>query len=417
MPVAAADLHGLRAYAWSFTGYTIAALIANVLSGRASDARGPRFPLLVGEAFFVVGLFVSGLAPNMVSFVGGRLLQGFGSGAIIVAIYVVIGRVFDDQIRPRVFSVMASAWIIPSLVGPLVAGTLAQHASWRWAFLGVPILVAPALWAIYPTLSRRELREPVGTSEFRSPIPAAVLTAVGVGLIQQGGTTLGWLGLVLAVVGVALLVPNIGRLLPAGALRLKRGLPSVILMRGVLSATFFATETFIPLMLVSQRHVSPTLAGFVLASSAIGWASGSWYQGRPTMRHSRYTLIRVGSAVMVCSIAGIAVAAVAPLPALVVFASWTVGGFGMGLSLASINVLTLELSPPEEQGRNSSALQVSDAALSSVAIAIGGAIVTAGLVAGTHHPIVFVWVDAFAALIGVGGMILATRLRPQPAAH
>ena len=81
MPVAARDLNGLAYYAWSFSLFVIGMLFATVVAGRLSDRIGPAKPLLVGMVIFVVGLVVAGSAEHMLQLVGGRLVQGLGSGA------------------------------------------------------------------------------------------------------------------------------------------------------------------------------------------------------------------------------------------------------------------------------------------------------------------------------------------------
>ena len=53
-------------------------------------------------------------------------------------------------------------------------------------------------------------------------------------------------------------------------------------------------------------------------------------------------------------------------------------GFGIGLAFPMLSVLTLKLSPPAEQGRNASSLQLSDALCSSVALAAAGLVFAHG---------------------------------------
>ena len=65
---------------------------------------------------------------------------------------------------------------------------------------------------------------------------AALATAAAVALLQYSGTRLDWVSIPLALLAVALLVPTLPRLLPAGALRLARGLPTAVAMRGFLAA-------------------------------------------------------------------------------------------------------------------------------------------------------------------------------------
>ena len=286
MPRAVAELHGQPYYAWAFSGFVVTSLFAMVVAGEVCDARGPTRPMVVGVGLFTAGLLLAGTAVDMAVFVAARAVQGLGCGAVIVAVYVVVGRSFDDSLRPRVFSLLSSAWVLPSLVGPSVAGFLADHASWRWVFLGVSVLVVPALLLMLPSLPALEGGRPVAGSGRKR---AALMVAVGLACLQYGGQRLDRVGLLFAVAGVLLVAPTIRRLLPAGTLRFARGLPTVIAMRGVLAGSFFGAETFIPLMLVTERGLTSTQAGLSLTGAALGWAAGSWYQGRPTTPAARGT--------------------------------------------------------------------------------------------------------------------------------
>src|SRR5689334_25134934 len=90
MPAAAQDLDGLPYYAWSFSLFLIGMLFATVVAGRLSDRIGPAKPLLAGLIIFAVGLVLSGTATQMIQLVGGRLVQGLGSGVINTAIFVCV---------------------------------------------------------------------------------------------------------------------------------------------------------------------------------------------------------------------------------------------------------------------------------------------------------------------------------------
>jgi len=271
MPRAVADLDGRPYYAWAFSAFVVTSLFAMVVSGEVCDARGPTRPMIVGVGLFTAGLLMAGTAVDMGVFVAARAVQGLGSGAVIVAVYVVVGRAFDESLRPRVFSLLSSAWVLPSLVGPTVAGFLADHASWRWVFLGVSVLVVPALLLMLPSLPALEGGQPVVATGRKR---AALMVAVGLACLQYGGQRLDRVGLLFAVAGVLLVAPTIRRLLPPGTLRFARGLPTVIAMRGVLAGSFFGAETFIPLMLVSERGLTSTQAGLSLTGAALGWAAG-----------------------------------------------------------------------------------------------------------------------------------------------
>ena len=192
MPVAARELHGLRGYGLAFSVFLTTSLLGMVVAGEMSDRRGPVRPFMVAAVSFALGLLVAGLATSMWVLVVARAVQGFGAGLNIVSLYVVVGRAFPAGLRPRVFSAISSGWILPSLVGPPVAGLLADHLSWRWVFLGVlPLLLGAAL-LVRPHLGGLDgpAAEAAEATPRRSRLGAAVLAAVGAGLLQVGGQLL-----------------------------------------------------------------------------------------------------------------------------------------------------------------------------------------------------------------------------------
>lgn len=407
MPRAVAQLHGLPYYAWAFSAFVVTSLFAMVVAGEMCDARGPTRPMVGGVALFTAGLLMAGTAVDMGVFVLARAIQGLGCGAVIVAVYVIVGRAFDDALRPRVFSLLSSAWVLPSLIGPAVAGFLTDHVSWRWVFLGVSVLVVPALLLVLPSLPALEGGHPV-TAVGRKR--AALMVALGVASLQYAGQRLDRVGLLFAVVGLALVVPTVRRLLPPGTLRFARGLPTVIAMRGVLAGSFFGAETFIPLMLVTLRGLTSTQAGLCLTGGALGWAAGSWYQGRPTTRVPRHVLVRTGCALVAVAVSMVALTTWPAVPPWMAALAWVVGGLGMGMAMASVSVLMLQLSPPRAQGTNSAALQVSDSLFAAVTIGLGGALFALGLRHGDG-----VWalrlIDLLMIAIALAGVVLAGRVR------
>jgi MFS family permease len=379
MPVAARQLHGLGLYAFAFSGYFTSTLFAMVLSGEWCDRRGPVLPLFAGIGIFAGGLVVAGTASGMWLFVGGRAIQGLGGGLVIVALYVVVGRAFPERLRPAVFAAFSAAWVLPSIVGPLVSGLVTQHLGWRWVFLAVPVLVVLPLAVMGPALRRAEREQPPapGGALNRGRIGLAAMAALGAGLLQYAGERLDLLGLLPAAAGGALLVPAVLRLLPGGTLRAARGLPTLILLRGVAAGAFFATEAFIPLMMVTQRHLSPTLAGLTLTSGGLSWAFGSWLQGRPGAERYRERLIRLGFLLTAVAIAGAALVLLPAAPTWSAALAWVFGGVGMGLAIASISVLMMKLSPPEAAGANSASLQMSDALGNVLLVGLAGVLFSA----------------------------------------
>src|SRR4051812_26084333 len=152
MPTVARSLHGLGLFGWSFTAFLLADIVGLVDAGARVDRKGPTGSLIGGLALFAGGLVVDGLAPDMTVFLIGRALQGLGAGALIVAVYVLVARVFPEARRPHVFAVMAGAWVLPSLIGPLFAGAITSTVGWRWVFLGIAPLAGIGALSLLPVV-------------------------------------------------------------------------------------------------------------------------------------------------------------------------------------------------------------------------------------------------------------------------
>ena len=414
MPKAVPDLDGMRFYALAFSAYFTTSLFGLVLAGEICDRRGPRLPLVAGTASFTAGLLLAGTAQSMVPFVLGRAVQGLGGGIVIVAVYVLVGRAYDDQLRPRMFAALSAAWVVPSIVGPLIAGFLADELSWRLVFLGIaPLALVPVLIAL-PSVILYDGPPPAGPTVRHGRMRLALAAAVGMGLLQVAGIRVDAVALGSALVAMMMLVPSVPKLLPAGTLVFRRGLPAVVAMRGVLAGAFFGAEAFLPLMLVQQRGLSTTVAGLSLAGGALGWAGGSWYQGRPSLRVQRHELVRRGAALVAAGIAGLGFVLLPSIPVAFAGLSWVVGATGMGLATASIGVLLFELSPVADQGANSASLQLSDALFSVVFIGLAGVIF--GMShdhAGPTSPTVFAEILIVMAALALVGAWAAGRVRPS----
>ncbi|MCW4453526.1 MFS transporter [Flavobacterium sp. MXW15] len=373
MPTVARELDGLRLYAFAFGGTLATSVIGMTLAGRWSDARGPAQPLWTGLACFVAGLLLAGLAPDMPTLIGGRLLQGLGAGTLFVTLYVVVARLYPEALRPRIFAAFSAAWVLPSLLGPTLAGLIVQHVGWRWVFLAVPMLAIPAALLLRPTVRRLAAEDPRGAVLDRTVL-WAIGASIGILLLYAGGQMHGAIAVPLLLPAAALLGLCSWKLLPAGTLRLRRGLPSVIALRGLAGAAFFGCEAFLPLLLSRERGLSPWLAGVALSVGALGWAAGSWYQGHTRRGWSRRQLLQTGALAMAAGIGLTGLAMIAAVPVAVAIAGWVLTGLGMGLVYPSLSVLTLSLSPPAQQGRNSSALQLSEAIAVATTLAVSGSL-------------------------------------------
>src|SRR5690606_15770383 len=258
LPTAARELDGLSAYGWAFAAFMLANLVGTMGAGELADARGPRLPLLLAAAAMALGLGIGTFAPSWEILLVGRAFQGLGGGALLTLGYLAIRRGYPEAVRPRMLAVVSSSWILPSLLGPVAAGALAERASWRLAFaLLVPLWLAP-LALLFPAPGR--LPPVAGRPALgRTGRTALLALCRGLFLASLQLRTLWTLPGALLAGTLALLFAR--SILPAGTLRLARGLPAGLVFRSLLSFAFFGAEAFVPLGLSTLRGFSPTAGG------------------------------------------------------------------------------------------------------------------------------------------------------------
>ena len=410
MPAVAADLNALSSYTWAFSAYVTASLLAMVVGGLWSDAAGPRRPLIAGVSLLAAGAVLSGAAPTLLVLVAGRALQGLGGGLMIVAVYVLIARAYPEDLRPKAFSVLAAAWVVPSLLGPLVAGWLTQSVSWRAVFWIVPIFIIPPLILLFPGLRAHDGGTP-HASAVRRVVAGAVAT-LALFALQDGVLRLSPAGFAESAIALVLLLASVRHLLPRGAIRFARGLPTSVMMRGLVAAAYFSAEVFIPLALTETRGLNVTQAGLVLAMSAALWSAGSWAQSRIAPGKDRSGAVRIGAAIVTVSLLTLPLALWEGVSPYVAALSWALGAFGMGLAVPSISVQVMRLSPESDLGVNSSAIQIIDSVMGVLVVSVLGlghaaAVASGGASAGTYAGL---WCAA--ALVSLSAVVLAGRMRP-----
>ena len=376
LPAAVDDLDGLRLYGWGFSAFFLANLVGIVVAGAEADLAGPARPFAAGVVLFVAGLLLGGLAPTMLVFILGRAVQGLGGGIISSVAYVAVGRGYPDAAKPRMLALMSTAWVVPGLIGPGVAGVVGDSIGWRWIFLGLapPVAVAAAL--TLPSL--RLIPGGNATERDRVHLLRAVQLAGGTGLLLTG---LGAGSVLLAVpalaVGGGLGWDALRRLLPTGTLRAAPGLPAGIATMGLLSLAFFGVDAFVPLTLVEVRDRSAAFAGLALTAATITWTTGSWLQARYVHRVNRRALVRFGLGLVALGSAGIALLLSPSVPATVGIVAWGVAGLGIGLSYSTISLVTMETAPPGEEGAVTSTMPLASALGVALGAGIGGALIAA----------------------------------------
>jgi MFS family permease len=408
MPLVSRELGGGPLYALAFAAPMAVGIVGMVLAGSSADRRGPLRPLVASIVLFSAGLLCAGLAPTMIVLLAGRALQGLGSGGVTVALFVLVAKAYPAALHPRIFGAFAAAWVLPSIIGPVLAGLVAEHTSWRWVFLGVLALVPFVAAGVLP--AARAAGGP--TDGVPAMHPARALLALGAAAAVLAVGSLAQVSSPVVVPVVALLVAGLvlalRPLLPAGTLRARRGLPSVLLSRACVAAAFFGTEVYVPYLLIERHGLTPAVAGLTLTGAAISWASASQLQAWLGERISHAAVVRVGIAIVGVTDVLVFTAALADWPPPVLFAAWMLGGAGMGFAFPRISTLVLSLAPEAVRGFTTSAMSIVEAVAAALTLAVSGLVFAALTPAGGVVP--FAGSFALATLAAAAALLFALRI-------
>lgn len=410
MPAVRDDLGGTALYGWAFSAFLLASLVGITFAGQQADRHGPGRPFGIGLILFATGLSIAGVAPEMWVLVLGRTIQGLGAGVVPPVAYVAVGRAYPEDARARMFALFATAWVVPGLVGPGLAGATAEYLSWRLVFVGIlPLVVAAALFTL-PALRRLGPPAVAPSPEASARLPQAFLLAVGVGMVLGGFTAASpWLSPPLILAGGALAIPMLRRLMPEGTFRVGRGLPATVLGLGALNLAFFGTDAFVPFMLTEVRDQSTVFVGAIFTASTLCWTSGTWVVERASGRISRHVFIGVGLTLVALGTLGHILVLHEEVPVLFAGVTWSVGAFGIGLAYPSFSLLLLAQAPVGSEGAVTSSGKLAEALASAIGAGVVGAIVNAGESAGeipTALGISFVLMALVAGL----GVVISERL-------
>ena len=415
-PTIAGEIGGFQYFGWSVAAYLLGAIVAGVCSGRLSMALGLRPAIAVAGSAYALGCVVSALAPDFFVFIGGRLVQGLGAGAISALCYVAINRIFPERLWVRVIAAMAGVWGVATVLGPLIGGIFAQIDWWRgafWFFAVQGLLFVGVTFLLVKASSREEGTLP------RLPVPQFVALAAGVTLLATAGTTGRLLlDLPLAAGGLAGLWLLLrldrragGVLLPASAGDLRSLAGAGYFTIFALEASTVAFTVYGPAFVQVLHGASPLVAGYVITAMAAGWTIVALLVAGVENRDG--LMIRSGSVAVVAGLA-FGVWALPYGPLWTVAAAMTLIGAGFGLSWAFLSKVIIGGLPEAEQPLGSSAVptaqMIGGAFGAAGASALAGALGFADGVDPGTGPAAGVWLFGGFVPLAALGLLAAWRM-------
>jgi MFS family permease len=324
MPSVARDIGGYAWFGWTVAGFLLGSILAGATAGRLSLRLGLRSALVLGGSTYAIGCVISALAPGILVFLGGRLLQGVGGGWIAGLGYVAVTRLFPEPLWTRALGGLSGVWGVATLTSPLIGGLFAQAGFWRGAFWMFAVQSVAYAIAI-GLLIEREGARPGGDS---SPPPLLQVAVLGGGVIaiaSAGLVTGAAPALILGALGLGLmaLFLKVDAHAPSALLPRSAGDPASPLGSGLaivfcLAAASVSYTVYGPAIFQALYGASPVVAGYILGCEALAWTAAAL-----VIASSRRggLAIRTGAVLVTLSVAALAYAV--PHAGLV-----TIAGFG-----------------------------------------------------------------------------------------
>jgi len=259
---------------WVITSFGVANAISVPLTGWLTQRFGQVRLFTASIVLFVIASWLCGLAPNIESLIGFRVLQGLVAGPMIPLSQTLLLASYPAAKAGVAMAMWAMTVLVAPVVGPLLGGWITDNISWPWIFyINIPIglLAALVTWSIY------HKRDP-GPRKVPLDYVGLGLLVLWVGSLQvmvDKGKELDWFNsgqiitlAVLAVVGfLFFLAWELTEKNPIVDLRLfaRRNFWLGTVSLSVAYGVFFGNVVLMPLWLQQYMGYTSTWAGIALA--------------------------------------------------------------------------------------------------------------------------------------------------------
>jgi EmrB/QacA subfamily drug resistance transporter len=430
LPTIGRDLHNLTDLPWVVTAYLVAATAVAPLYGKFSDIHGRRVTMLIGISTFVVGSIACALAPNMLTLIAARALQGLGGGGLISLAQTVVADVTTPRERGRYQGYLAAVFASSSLLGPVLGGYFAEHLHWSVIFwINLPIgLLA------YAMTSKALRRLPRHDRWHRLDVLGAALLVVAsmtlmLGL-SWGGERHAWTSpevLVLFGASASFWVlfglrqaTATEPLVPLTVLR------NSVVRTGTASSCFgmgalIGLTVFVPVYFESALGLAPDQSGLALLPLTVGVVFGATIAGRRMVKVVHYKRIPLAGTLVAA--AGCLVLAIysSSISLITVEVLLAIVSMGMGTMLPVTTVAVQNAVALHELGTTTSAIGFFRQLGGAFMVALLGAGVLRGRTSADDFPApahvmgsAFAWMFAIGAFAFLAAFVLLLMMEERP---
>ena len=408
---------------WVVTGYLLSLALFIPISGWLGDRFGTKRVFLSALSIFLAGSILCGLAWDVESLIGFRVLQGVGGGMLTPVGMTMLFRAFPPAERAAASAVLTVPITVAPALGPILGGYLVDYQDWRWIFfINIPF---GAVALIASALVLREEKQPAAG---RLDMPGFVLSGLGLVAVVYALAEAGLHGfdsgrvLLFGLGGLATL-----GLFTLVELRTKEPMLDVRLLRDKLfaasnvvmllgTASIMGVFFVLPIFLQTQKGLDAFDVGLITFPMAIGVAlmAGPASKLYPRIGPRRMMVAGFGGNVLMTGLLSFVDYGTSDL---LIAGNMLVRGMSFGLLVIPLQAATFATISPEATGRASSIFSVSRQVAASLGIAVLATVLTGRLGAhdaaladpATRDAALTAFQDTFliGAVLAVPGMIAA----------
>lgn len=254
---------------------TLAGLI--MIMGKLGDRFGFRPVFITGLLVFGTGSLLCGIAPDIYSLIGSRILQAAGAAMFSAIGPAVITEFLPVSARGKSLGYLISLSAVGFALGPGIGGFVTQFASWHWIFfMNLPIVVIAIIlgWHCIPRQSPPAVQKPVQVVGPGTFILATVCILLSFSLFQVPGTPdLTLLLLLAAGIAFGFLFWQTEKRNPdpliSPALIGNPHFRSGVIACLIITMLFSGVTYLMPLYLVNSHHLDQFTAGLIMTVPAL----------------------------------------------------------------------------------------------------------------------------------------------------
>ncbi|WP_280258922.1 MFS transporter [Nocardia wallacei] len=252
---------------WIGSSVTVALLLG---SGVLADRTGRRALLLAGGIGIVIGCLISTFAADEWIFLGGRVVTGMATAAVVVTALSVLPSLFFASELPAVVGMWLAVQSAAVLAGGLGGGVLVTVIGWRTGYLltaGLAVGVLGLGWLVVPAAEpARDRRADIVGALLAGSAPAVLFIGIG-RAVENGWRSPLVAGSVAAAAGLAVMFVwwERRRADPALPVRLMRSTPFAAACVAGLASEVAAAVYLLPIVALLSSPAEPALTALVLA--------------------------------------------------------------------------------------------------------------------------------------------------------